>query len=609
MPYSVNIIDPSMRLLVLALYFLMVAPGLFSMQQPVKTQTQSIRQSYSFSPYPGPGQDIVNTILGTLAQGQGKLRVYTSYQLHLSLRMELYEDTENSVCLRVFADKLDIEGDTFYKDFSLSHLLLPGKAGFNVMVSDGDQDIIYSGEFAGKEAPVQGTLWLEITFPYKGSIHELDVRFSDAVFYYDDRTLERILQWNQSLQGYYAAPARLGKIRDLIRNMDPNDPENILIEEFRLCEAEALMGVIGFEPFHHWLDLPNNDPLVFIPVYEALKRQIDSLRTAFNHSIVHIDSLFYRRGMSLAEAYSPAHGRPHFLSAITYNPFHIPAHLALAREDRMSGNKGDALNRLESIMTLMQPGPVLRRETHLLADTVLAMFFDAARAMIAEERHTSSLDILGHASSFCGSVDGLYPCPDQLHALLAQSHMGVYRSFLVVAGRALRTGNLDFARTYLQTAGDYQQEHSDFIPHDAEVTALLFRVFTRYRVLAETYEMQGDAVKAGRYFAVTGEMARNHPSLFDHARHSQMQETIQTGVLNYAAAGMPRQSTGLLRALKDLGVASGAVEYHQRVAGIEAARYYQGMPGLQKEPGDLVRELTGNDPWFETFVRYFMDSW
>jgi len=598
-----------MRLLVLALYFLMVAPGLFSMQQPVKTQTQSIRQSYSFSPYPGPGQDIVNTILGTLAQGQGKLRVYTSYQLHLSLRMELYEDTENSVCLRVFADKLDIEGDTFYKDFSLSHLLLPGKAGFNVMVSDGDQDIIYSGEFAGKEAPVQGTLWLEITFPYKGSIHELDVRFSDAVFYYDDRTLERILQWNQSLQGYYAAPARLGKIRDLIRNMDPNDPENILIEEFRLCEAEALMGVIGFEPFHHWLDLPNNDPLVFIPVYEALKRQIDSLRTAFNHSIVHIDSLFYRRGMSLAEAYSPAHGRPHFLSAITYNPFHIPAHLALAREDRMSGNKGDALNRLESIMTLMQPGPVLRRETHLLADTVLAMFFDAARAMIAEERHTSSLDILGHASSFCGSVDGLYPCPDQLHALLAQSHMGVYRSFLVVAGRALRTGNLDFARTYLQTAGDYQQEHSDFIPHDAEVTALLFRVFTRYRVLAETYEMQGDAVKAGRYFAVTGEMARNHPSLFDHARHSQMQETIQTGVLNYAAAGMPRQSTGLLRALKDLGVASGAVEYHQRVAGIEAARYYQGMPGLQKEPGDLVRELTGNDPWFETFVRYFMDSW
>lgn len=609
MPYSVNIMGSSMRLLVFALYFLTIAPGLFSMQQPVETKTQSIRQSYSFSPYPGPGQDIVNTILGTLAQGQGKLRVYTWYQLHLSLRMELYEDTENSVCLRVFADKLDIEGDTSYKDFSLSHLLPPGKADFKVMVSDGDQDIIYSGEFAGKEAPVHGTLWLEITFPYKGSIREFDVRFSDAVFYYDGRTLEHILQWNQSLQGYYAAPDRLGKIRELIRDMDPNDPENILLEEFRLCEAEALMGAISFEPFHHWLDLPNNDPLAFIPAYDTLKLQIDSLRSAFNHSIVHIDSLFYHHGMSLAEAHSPAHGRPHFLSAITYNPFHIPAHLALAREDRLSGNKGDALNRLESIMTLMQPGPALRRETHMLADSVLAMFFDAARAMIAEERHTSSLDILSHACSFCSSVEGRYSCPDQLHALLTQSHMGIYRSFLVVAGRALRTDNLDFARTYLQTAGDYQQEHPDFIPHDGEVTALLFRVFTRHRVLAETYEMQGDAAEAGRYFAATGEMARNHPSLFDHARHSQMQETIQTGVLNYAAAGMPRQSTGLLRALKDLGVASGAVEYHQRVAGIKAARYYQGMPGLQEEPGDLVRELTGNDPWFETFVRYFMDSW
>lgn len=605
MPYSVNIMDLSMRLLFFALYLLMVAPGVYTMQQPVETKTQSIRQSYSFSPYPGPGQDIVNTILGTLAQGQGRLRVYTSYELYLTLRMEFYEDAEDGVILHVFADKIDIEGNTSYKDFSLSHLLLPDKATFNVMVSDGDQGIVYSGEYAGMEAPEQGALWLEITFPYKGGIRELEARLSDAVFYYDDRTLERILLWDQSLQDYYTAPARLGTIRDLIRDMDPNDPENILIEEFRLCEAEALMGVISFEPFHHWLDLPNNDPLAFIPAYEALKSQIDSLRSAFNHSIVYIDSLFYHRGMTLSRAQSPAHGRPHFLSAITYNPFHIPAHLALAGEDRLLGNKEDALNRIESIMTLMRPDPVLRRETHLLADSVLEMFFDAARGMIAEERHTSALKILSHACSFCSSVEGHYPCPDRLHALLAQSHKGVYRSFLVVAGRALRNDNLDFARTYLQTAGDYQQEHSDFIPHDAEVTALLFRVFTRYRVLAETYEMQDAADEAGRYVAATGEMARNHPSLFDHARHSQMQEIIQTGVLNYAAAGMPRQSAGLLRALKELGVEPGAVEYHQRVAGIAAARYYRSMPGPENDTEDLVRELTGNDPWFATFVRYF----
>ncbi len=598
-----------MRLLVFVLWALLVAPGLFAGQQTCETRTQSIEQSFSFSPYPGHNQAIVNTILETLARGSGKLRVYTSYHLQVFLRMELYQDTENSMRLLVFADESEIEGDTYYKDFNLSHLLSPDKADFEIMVSGHDQQIVYSEGFKGEETPLQGALWLEIVFPYKGSADDLAVRFSDAIFYYDDRTLDRILQWNESLRSYYAAPAGLEKVRDLIRDLNPGDPENVLLEEFRLCEAEALMGAIDYEPFHHWLDLPNNDPLAFLPAYESLKMQIDSLRDAFNHSIVHIDSLFYHRGMALAKELSLAHGRSHFLSAITYNPFHIPSHLAIAKADRLSGDRVDALDRLESILTLMQPDHTQRRYAHQLTDSVLAMFFDASRMMIAEERFIRSLEILEHARVFCGNVKGFFPCPGELHTLLTKSHMGVYRSFLVVATRALRSDNLGFARTYIQTARNYQENHPDFTQHYEEATDLLFRVFTRYRVLAGMYEMQGDVAEASRYLAEAKEMAESHASLFEYAIHSQSQETLQTGVLNYAAVGMPHQSIDFLWTLKDQGVSSDALAYHQRLAGLEAARYYQGKPGENKKPGELVNELTGDDPWFEVFVRYFLDSW
>jgi len=569
----------------------------------------TLEQSFFFSPYPDDGQKITNTILQTIAEGSGKLRVFTSYNFQMDLQTDFFVEKAGKTKLFVVPESMMVTGDTYYHDFDLSHLLIPNKADFMIRVFSPDHTMIYSGIYEGIEMPLAGDVWFELDVPYDDAADNLRVEFHDASFYYDDRTLGRIRRWGQALETYYAAPRQLEAARDLIGDLDPDNVEQLLLGEFRLCEAEGILGKIHFAAFNRWLNLAGNDPEGVLRGYEALRLQTDSLREAFNHAIVHIDSMYYHVGIDLAAGDSLADGRDHFLSAIAYNPFHIPSHLALTKVDMRDGNKVAALKRLGRVYSVMNPIGHHRDGSDLLSDTLLTMFFEAARALIDESRYTQSLSLLQHVEDFCDEAGSLFPCPHQLHLLVSESHQGIYNSFLVVAGRALQNDDLDFAVTYIQSALEYRLVKQAYVDHPEEALELLFRVFTRNRVLADLFGVLGESGGAQRHLAAAKEIAHNHPMLFDHVSTTGNVDDLQAGVLNYAAAGMTRESISMLKLLKSLGVASSTVAYHQRVAGAKAAGHYRKSRAETKKPEALVNELTGGDPWFQIFAQSFIDNW
>ena len=428
-------------------------------------------------------------------------------------------------------------------------------------------------------------------------------------FWYDERMRERLDLWGIALETYYEAGEKLKRAEELTDGLAADDPGTLLLEEFRLCEAEALLGDIRHAPFQQWLDLHQHDPENIFIDYERLLRELSLLRKDFNQAVSRIDELYYLQGEMITHSESPGDARDAYESALNYNPLHIPSHLALVKLDHQSGAKEAALERLGLIFDKGYPSGEWKQMAGLMADTVLDSFFRASSELIGEDRLTASLDNLEHVQLFCSRVKGNYPCPSELDNMLVQTHHGIYRSFLVVTRRAIRNDDMDFAENYIENALEYQQMYPEYVRSSEEALELLFRVMTRYRVLADFSSLMGEPNGKHQYLSRVRAIAQNHPELFDFVSDAVNLDMLGTAALNYAAASQPHRSIHLLKELGSRGIPAEETAYLQRQTGVAAADFYKNDQGAKEKPETLVNELTGGDPWFRFFRKSFLDNW
>ena len=437
-------------------------------------QQISLRQEFSFSPYPDPQQRKVNEILQVLAEGSGKLRVFTSYTLVAELLAVPAMDDHGLPQMDVFVESVSVQGDTHYRDFSLSHILLPDQATIRLSLLARGDKVITAGFHLKGGFPAGGGYWFSVPLEQDPGGEPVYLEVSSTHFSYDLRTFERMQRWGEAVESYYLAVERLDGLDALLENLYPASPERIILDEFRLCEAERILGEISHAPFQNWLKLEEGDPEGLSASLERTRSEVGSLRQLFNHSLEHIDSLLYEAGMALAESSSFQDGRTLFESVINYNPFHIPSHLALAQYELTVAQHSDALERLSLVYSQMFPSAELEKRLQPTTDRLVDHFLSAADSLNAEGRHVQALAKLQELVSFCSLSAAYQDCSPFLQEKLGESHAGVYHSFLTVARRAMRDDRPDLAATYIRNAMDYQQEFSEFIRHDREARQLLY---------------------------------------------------------------------------------------------------------------------------------------
>ncbi len=587
--------------------FLLLAGGYISAGETAEDPDFST--TFSFDPYPDSQGRLVNDILQTVASGSGKLRVHTNYSFRGRLHADLSPIAGDRHRVILTPDSIYVTGDVTYRDFSLARILIPDRASFLMKIHDAEGKEVYRHFFEDVDITAVPDRWAEVSFPHDGSTEDLSVDLSGFRFWYDERMRERLDHWGVALETYYEAGEKLKRAEELTEGLATDNPETLLLEEFRLCEAETLLGDIHHAPFRQWLDLYQHDPENILRDSERLRRELSMLRRDFNHAVSRIDELYFRHGEMIAQSDSPDNARDAYESALNYNPLHIPSHLALVKIDQDTGDKEAALERLGLVFDKGYPSGDRRQKALLLADTVLDSFFKASSELIREDRLTASLDNLEHVKLFCNRVKGNFPCPDQLHDLLVQTHHGIYRSFLVVSRRAIRNDNMDFAATYIESALDYQQMYSEYVRSSGEALELLFRVMTRYRILSDFSSLMGESNGKDEYLSRVRDIADSHPALFDFVSGAVNLDVLETGALNYAAAGQPHESIHLLKELESRGIAAEETAYLQKQAGEAAANFFKNDRGAGEKPEALVNELTGGDPWFRFFRESFLDNW
>jgi hypothetical protein len=478
--------------------------------QLIGSETISFDQTFSFSQYPGQKEALVNHFLLKIAEGNNKLRVYTSYTFEGSLVANFRSDTEDDCSLDLQYQAYSFSGDVNYRAFSLEKMLLPDRASFMLTISSPGGGVISEKHFFDVSIPKEGTLSLSVCQKEWSVSDRFIWSLTGLEFYYSEAIFDRFDGWFSSLENYYEANKMLQTIPGLLEGLDYDDPEKVILNEFRLCEAEVVLSDVRYALFHRWLNLENGDPEGFIPKYNALVSWSDSLRTGFNQHMSRIDDLLYEKAVMVREMDDHVRAQDLLRQALVYNPVHVPSHLMLIRYELINHDLGGALSRLTDVMSHMFPSVEWKAEAEHTAREVLNASFDEVSELISDGRFLDALAALDQVAYYCSETEGLHECPGALLELQRISHKGMFRSFMLVAERAYRNDNLSFSLLYLANAIDYQREHAEYVPDRRDAEDLLLRLVNRHRALADSMQADGDAAAASIHLFTAREICETY---------------------------------------------------------------------------------------------------
>lgn len=509
--------------LFLGLALLEVSPA-FAQENPALTFP--FKQNIVFEPYPDSGQKIINDLLQHIADGNNRLRSSVAYVLEgqISLRWDKGENGLPRISLSL--KEVKVSGDTSYRGFSLEKVLLPDLVQFSLFIAEpGGKEVVRK---AISDLPVNGRqVFFKQEIQAAHNQNGLIVTLERIKFGYSEAAYHRLDDWFGYLEAYYEAGRKLEGIGKELAKLDFSDPATLIMDEFSLCEAERELGSLSNKGFFKNLGPQAGDPERVFETYYIIAERTQSLRNEFNTRMVVVDSLLVERGLVLLAEGQTKAARERFESALVLNPFYVPAHLALAGLDLEGEQKNKAITRLGEVFALMNPQGEWRAASEAITDSVMARYFREAFNFNREGRFKESLDLLAPLEAFCETVEGDYDCPYELEFRLKQTHMGMYRSFLVVGGRALRNDNLSLCRTYVSSALEYQRNNQRFIPDAGEALEVLQQCVYRYIEIAGDRFAVGTYQQAAESLEAALELCSQNPGLLCPADLRQRQQMAQ----------------------------------------------------------------------------------
>ena len=438
------------------------------------------RQEFRFRPgvQHGSGQ-VVNALLQLASEGGQKLRVYTTYSLSSQV---LLRPDEGGDKLALSFQSMNVEGDTKYGDFSLVPWMLPGLADIEIVARQKNGNGVQHFEFRNVALTWPQMLNDAVLLNLNGQRADAFAGFSikRIHFHYAESHLGEIDFLLEALSAYYRAPEQLEKAQALIFELDQTRVEDLILEEFRLCEAEVIASRLSHSPFLQLIQKTGSDPLGNTQKLVLLQNQLTALREWYNIRIAHIDSILFERGEELLRQGLQAESRVIFERVLVFNPQHIPAHSQIAQMDMGLGRTQEVMLRIRGFMGRVGAPAIWKEEA--VAITQKLFFAEIARAEdLAEDgRYLDARTVLERLQDFCNDLVQ-WSCPAELLESLTRVHYGMYRSYLSVARRAFANGNLSFAITYGESALEYQQQYQSFIPDASEVWMLFQSVVDSYR--------------------------------------------------------------------------------------------------------------------------------
>jgi hypothetical protein len=504
-------------------FFLTILFSVYGFSQKSGHLEQLHRQEFRFNPSARAGSaSAVNDLLQILAEGSGRLRVFTGYDLSCKLMVNYDFAAQDRSAIYLSVTDITLTGDVFYKAFSISSYLLPPFLDlvFVTRMSDGSVLNELKLENIQWQTNPLNNLIFSSSLNNGRSARLVSLELKRVDFHYGDSYHLPVDSLQSALTNYYKADEKINQITQMAEGLANTDFDTVILDEFHLCEAELMAGGLHLADLNELLSLNMADPLNVVARLDSLNSHLAQIRDHFNFTISHIDSLLYQEGQELLIVERRLQARECFERALVYNPLHMPSHIALGKMDIQDKNPRKAIERFHNRWATINPPLNYRDQTVEFLDFLCESETERANAAMQDGRFLDALNILVAIERLCSLIQ-MWDCPEALFHSISSAHYGMYQSYLSVARRAYTSVNYSFAVSYVENALDYRNQNVNYISSNTEAMGLLQQILKGYYKLADEAFQRNDFREAANSMNAAVVLCEKYQSL--HCRPDAIQ--------------------------------------------------------------------------------------
>ena len=469
-------------------------------------------QKVEFSRYDKGHYKNTNIILQKISRANGKLRVFTSYQINYGLDVNVKEVSKDSLIIQLYLNELSLQGDINYRDFVIDDMLVPSHLSLVISLDNENHFFEFNPEIPDSTTEKRTLLHSKPVNITINNDSVGDITFDEVFFYYDETALRNFKSREKAMHSYYEANEQIDFIAESLKELSFDKPERLITEGYSLCKAERMFWQIYHSPFRSMLNLEEKDPVKFKTRFEPLKDSVIYYRQLFNDYHSKLDELYYTKGLEKIENDNLQAALYNFKRAVIYNPAHIPSHFSMTEVYLKKEHVDSASSVIGKVILDLQPQGKYYDTTMVYIDKILDQYKVNIDSLITNERFTESLNVLDKAHEFFNTIPQA-DYSDELHEMYTKSHTGIFESYLQVIDRSLTVINHNYTISYIEHAIDYKQKHKGYVEDGERVYDYLSQLYEKLMLAGRKSYIQKDFEGAEAYFDYVLQLCEQFPGL------------------------------------------------------------------------------------------------
>ncbi len=426
---------------------------IFSQHVLLENQTSNSK-SFRYVKYPNEDEKISNYFFEKISP-QGAL-YYNSYDLTYDESLKLLIKNEK-LCLNYRIQNFIFKGTASYKDISISKVLLPSDVMMNVIFYDDDKKELLSVKIdtCCLTSPLDVHEW-KVFLCKDDSIKLVNASTMHIIskIYYNENDKQRFDNYIKNIEEYYSTENELKNISDVLNKVKVDNIDMTALYQIDLNKTARDLEKIENRNFFIYLDLSNNDPLDFKLKYKQLKEQHTSLSTAVNHLMSNIDEVYFNKGYSYFLKNNYEKAVEYFERSVKANPLYVRSHYRLAEVYFIKGDIDKSAEKILHIVQKLKIEKEIEENIIALAQQIMFEYVERGNNKSRLEDFHNGLKEFEKADNFCKKMP-LINCHNSIYAGIENAQAGLYKSYLVIAAKAIENQRYELAAKFVYDAKTY----------------------------------------------------------------------------------------------------------------------------------------------------------
>lgn len=352
-------------------------------------------------------------------------------------------------------------GDTLFRDFPLSRVMVPSLAGITLRWAARSDTTAFFGQILPLYAFQPGDT-LVFPCPISPFDPETDTLLAvDFRMRFDPPGSAKFLAYTGLIHDYYASASLLDTVGRMIAPVRYDDPERYVINAMKGLEALRVIRIIRERGFEDRLAVSVYDP-------KGLKTKLTEVNR-WTLTLVHNLAEWKQKQVAGNGGVAPAEAGDFLADRLLFyirRSFLMDLQQGSVYRDCLQNFFADPLNPAADTVYREMLADMFPR---IPADSARAQFgrlatgigCSRAEGFIRSGDHTTAFELLRSIRPLLRDAE--FPCQE----LLSEAAGGIYHSFVGIAESCLRKGNWSMAGSYLERAASYFAGHRQFLLSDS----------------------------------------------------------------------------------------------------------------------------------------------